>query len=285
VTLVRRTPPVGHSPESLEGEKIAPRCPLPTINDGEAEGLQRLPGYSPQSAGPSRALHRPRDEMELAPSASRGFFLFSFFFFFLFFFFFSFLFSHIRPLRELSRMRPAPPHGRSSVGRAVESRRYIRNTIACPTKVPLYGKRTRRKSDSRDDALDPHDRSRSFPELILDICNAHIYFFDFIPISSARAPALGLFGNYIRSRRMFLLRIIARATTPIFPLDRPRALLFFAPFPASDSTAFSLRRPFIFQSSSVGVPLKARLNGENITSPPSPPLPTPARSAVVYNPA
>lgn len=98
--------------------------------------------------------------------------------------------------------------------------------IACPIKVLLYSNRTRRKNDFQGNALDPHNRSRSctFLEWILDIL---LWFY-----SNAERAALGLFGNYIHSRRMFLLRIIARATTPIFFLSlslllrRPHTLLF-----------------------------------------------------------
>jgi len=116
------------------------------------------------------------------------------------------------------------------------------------------------------------DRS-AFPELILDMCNAHIYFFDFIPMPSARAAAPGLCGNYIRSRRMFLLRIIARATTPIFPLFFYSSVHHPLPPRILWLPLATLHFPVKFRRCS----LKSVLT-ERISRPSSP-------SFVVYNPA
>jgi len=107
VALVRRTPAVGHSPESLEGEKIASRCPSSTINDEAAVGLPRLQD-APRNPRPPRALHRPRDEMEFAPGARRGFFL-VFLFLFLLFLFVSDHFALREPLASAPRSLPPPP--------------------------------------------------------------------------------------------------------------------------------------------------------------------------------
>lgn len=90
----------------------------------------------------------------------------------------------------------------------------------------------------------------------------------------AQAATPGLFGNYIRSRRMFFLRIIARATTLLPPPLRPitsYAFIFslIAPFFQINSffPAPPPFQPLISQSSCVGVPLKVRLSGEYHTSP------------------
>lgn len=82
-----------------------------------------------------------------------------------------------------------------------------------------------------------------------------------------QAATLGLFGNYIRSRWMFFFRIIARATTPIFLLlfsRSPHMLLFSRWSPLLSDQQLLSCQPLISQSSSVGVPLKARLIVENI---------------------
>lgn len=85
----------------------------------------------------------------------------------------------------------------------------------------------------------------------------------------AQAVTPGLFGNYIRSRRMFFLRIIARATTlfppPVLSIIS-YAFIFSLIAPSFRSTASFLPTPLIFQSGSVGVPLKARLSGKYHTS-------------------
>lgn len=81
----------------------------------------------------------------------------------------------------------------------------------------------------------------------------------------AQAATLGLFGNYIRSRRMFFLRIIARATIPIFlfPFSRsPHTLLFSRWSPLLSDQQLLFYQPLISQSSSIGVPLKACLSGK-----------------------
>lgn len=108
-----------------------------------------------------------------------------------------------------------------------------------------------------------HDRFRSskmdirYTSLILYQCRI-------------QAATLGLFGNYIRSRRMFFFRIIARATTPIFLLPFPRSphtLLFSRWSPLLSDQQLLFCQPLISQSSSIGVPLKARLSGKYYTSP------------------
>lgn len=105
-----------------------------------------------------------------------------------------------------------------------------------------------------------------------------------------QAAMLGLFGNYICSRRMFFFRIIARATTPIFLLSlltiTSYAFIFslIAPFQIN---SFFPANPLISQSSSVGVPLKARLSGKYHTLPPPPPLSIILRKSfinIVYTP-
>lgn len=84
------------------------------------------------------------------------------------------------------------------------------------------------------------DRSRSV-EWILDIL---LWFY-----SNAVAAAPGLFGNYVRSRRMFLLRFIARATTPISrfapPLRSPRIHFIFTSivFSFGSTSSFPGRTP------------------------------------------